>query len=289
MTKLLREPFLHFLLLGAGLFALHEWRERTRPAAAAPSRIEVDANVIERLRAGYQRQFNHAPDEAELQGLVATHIREEVLYREALAMGLDRDDTIVRRRLAQKMEFLTHDMVGAAEPVESELKAYFEKEAARYSKPARLSFRHVYFSREKRGDAAETAAREALAALENGANDETMGDAFLHGFDFFDRSVDEISALFGSEFATPVTVQATGDWRGPVPSSYGLHLVRVEARGEARPVALSEVRESVQRDWEDERRRAANQEVFEKLRERYSVIVDEAALKTAAALTTAQR
>ena len=112
----LKEPLLHFLALGAVLFALNAWRDESRPTAASTARIEVTAAVIERLRAGYERQFGQSPDAEELRGLVTAHIREEVLCREALALGLDRDDTIVRRRLAQKMEFLTDDLAVAAEP-----------------------------------------------------------------------------------------------------------------------------------------------------------------------------
>src|SRR5450432_4212349 len=112
MKKLLKEPLLHFLALGALVFALNAWRQKTRPSEASPARIEVTASVIERLRAGYERQFGQAPNAEELRGLVTTHIREEVLCREALALGLDRDDTIVRRRMAQKMEFLTGDLAG---------------------------------------------------------------------------------------------------------------------------------------------------------------------------------
>ena len=126
---------LHFLALGAAIFALNAWREKTRPTEASTARIEVTAAVIERLRAGFERQFGQAPDAEELRGLVTAHIREEVLCREALALGLDRDDTIVRRRLAQKMEFLTDDIASAAEPDEAAVREFFEKNAARYAKP----------------------------------------------------------------------------------------------------------------------------------------------------------
>src|SRR5688572_33276496 len=149
MKKLFREPLVHFCVLGAVIFALNAWREKTPETPAA--RIEVTAVVIERLRVGFERQFGQAPDAEELRGLVTAHIREEVLCREALALGLDRDDTIVRRRMAQKMEFLTDDLASAAEPENAEVRAFFEKNAARYVKPARVTFRHIYFSRDKRG------------------------------------------------------------------------------------------------------------------------------------------
>jgi len=288
--KLLKEPLLHFLLLGAALFALNAWRARERPADNSVPRIEVTAAVIEQLRAASERQFGKAPNSEELRGLVIAHIREEVFYREALALGLDRDDTIVRQRLAQKMEFLTGDIAGTAEPADAVVREFFEKNAARYAKSGRVSFRHVYFSKEKRGAGAEAAAAEALAALAKGASDESLGDPFLHGFEFAEREQDDVIAAFGREFAEKLAAQPTGEWSGPVLSSYGLHLVRVEARLEPRAVKFDEVRETVLRDLHDERRRTANSEVFKKLREQYQVTVDEAALaKAAPSSETAQR
>jgi hypothetical protein len=282
MKKLLKEPLLHFLALGAVIFALNAWREKARPRETSKARIEVTAAVIERLRLGYERQFGQAPDAQELRGLVTAHIREEVFCREALALGLDRDDTIVRRRMAQKMEFLTGDLVDGGQPNEAAVRTFFEKNAARYARPASVSFRHVYFSKEKRGATGEAGARETLAALARGASDEAMGDAFLHGFDFKKSEAQEITALFGGEFAAQLAELREGEWTGPVASSYGLHLVRVEARGAVQPASFEAVRATVLRDFTEERRSMANREIFEKLRERYQIAVDEAAVaKTA--------
>ena len=283
MKKLLKEPLLHFFALGVAIFTLNASREKARPMETSSARIEVTAAVIERLRGGFQRQFAHEPDAEELRGLVTAHIREEVFCREALALGLDRDDAIVRRRLAQKMEFLTDDLVSAAEPEDAAVGEFFEKNAARYAKPAQVTFRHVYFSKEKRGAGAAAAATEALAALGKGAGDEAFGDPFLLGFEFADRDAQEIAALFGGEFAAQVAALRQGEWTGPVASSYGLHLVRVEARRMAQAGSFEEVRAAVLRDFNDERRRAANLEIFEKLRQRYQIAVDEAALAKAAA------
>src|SRR6185503_8874158 len=158
---------------------------------------------------------------------------------------------------------------------------FFAKNAARYAAPAQLSFRHVYFSKEKRKANAEAAATESLAALAGGASDEAMGDAFLHGFQFAKRDPQEITALFGSEFAAKIATLREGEWSGPVESSYGLHLVRVETRGVPQPASFAAVRDTVERDFNEERRRAANREIFEKLRARYQVEVDEAALAKA--------
>jgi hypothetical protein len=281
MKKLLKEPLVHFLVIGAALFGLNALRHKS--VLNSTPRIEVTAAAIDRLSASYERQFGHAPDETELRGLVAAQIREEVLYREAVALGLDRDDSVVRRRLAQKMEFLTDDVVGAAEPDDATLQKFFAQKAARYAKPARVSFRQVYFSKEKRGADVDRAAHEALGLLRKGLSEEIVGDSFLHGFEFADQEVQDIAALFGEEFAAQIATAPVGEWTGPVPSSYGSHLVRVETRGEMRPVKFNEVREAVLRDFTDERRRNANREMFEKLRERYQVTVDESALaKTAA-------
>src|SRR5688572_8437295 len=183
MKKLIKEPLLHFLALGAVIFALNAWREKARLIETSAARIEVTAAVIDRLRAGYERQFGQTPDAEELRGLVEAHIREEVLCREALALGLDRDDTIVRRRLAQKMEFLTDDLASAAEPEDAVVREFFERNAVRYAKAGRVTFRHVYFSREKRGAGTAAAVTSALAALEKGASDEAFGDPFLQGFE----------------------------------------------------------------------------------------------------------
>jgi parvulin-like peptidyl-prolyl isomerase len=282
MKKLLKEPLLHFFLLGGLLFAINAWRQK--PVTNSPARIEITAAVIERLRAGYERQFGQPPDTEELRGLVAQQIREEVLYREALTLGLDRYDTIVRRRLAQKMEFLTDDILATEQPNDAELERFFTKNAARYAKPPKATFRQIYFSQEKRGATAETAAREALAALCNGASDERFGDAFLHGFEFVEREPGEIAALFGKDFAAQLATQPTDQWRGPLSSSYGVHLVRVERRTQPQPVGLADVRDAVLRDFTEERRRSANSALFEKLRERYEVIVDESAFNRTAAV-----
>lgn len=291
MKKLLKEPLLHFFALGVILFAFNAWHAKQKPAVPSATRIEVASAVIDRLRAGYERQFGKAPDADELRGLVTAHIREEVLCREALAMGLDRDDAIVRRRLAQKMEFLTNDICSAVEPDEAAVQRFFKDNAARYAKPGLVTFRHVYFSRERHGTETETVAREALAALAESAGDETMGDPFLHGYQFANYGPDDVIAAFGQEFATRLAAQPVGAWCGPVESSYGLHLVRVGTRTEPRAVTLDEVRATVVRDFNEDRRLAANREVFERLRQRYQVTVDEAALAKAAAPSdkTAQR
>lgn len=280
---MLKEPFLHFLALGAILFGVDAWLRARAAAADARTRIEVTAGQIEQFREGYRRQFQHPPDEQELRGLITAHLREEVLYREALAMGLERDDSIVRRRLAQKMEFLTADLVQAAPPDEAALQRFFAAHAGQYARPGRVTFHQVFFSRQKRGAQAETEAQAALAALAQGASEETLGDGFLHGFEFTEQTGDDLTALFGGAFTSQLAAVATGTWSGPLTSAYGLHLVRVTGRTPAQAVELAAVRERVLRDHLEDQRLRANQRLVEQFLERYVIVIDEAALHTPAA------
>lgn len=286
LAHCLREPLLHFALIGGLVFAVAGRRDRERPEENAAAHIEVTAGTIAWLREGYAKQWNRAPDADELRGLVNDHLREEVLYREGLALGLDRDDSIVRRRMAQKMEFLTQDIAAAVEPDDAALRKFFEQNAARYAKAARVSFRHVFFSKERRGAKLEADAGEALAALAKGASDETMGDPFLREHEFTDANADDIAAALGREFAEKVTVTPAGDWRGPLASSYGLHLVRVSGRTDPQAVAFEAARDAVVRDFSEERRRAANGDFLQRLKAQYRITVDEAALNGAAAPPT---
>jgi peptidyl-prolyl cis-trans isomerase C len=238
------------------------------------------------LRDGYSKQWHRAPDADELRGLVNDHLREEVLYREALAMGLDQNDSIVRRRMAQKVDFLTQDIAAAVEADEATQREFFEKNASRYSKAARVSFRHVFFSKERRGAKLEADSAAALVALAGGANDETLGDPFLGEHEFTDATPDDIAAAFGRDFAEQVIMLPTGHWKGPVVSSYGLHHVMVSGRAEPQPVAFEAVRDAVARDLSDERRRAANEDLIERLKAQYQITVDETALSNSATPST---
>lgn len=279
MRSYFKEPLLHFLLLGAALFGIHAWMAPDTVAVDSPRRIEITAGHVEQMREGYRRQYQRLPDEQELRGLITAHLREEVLYREALALGLDREDTIVRRRLAQKMEFLTGDMVQAAPPDDATLQQFFAGRAAQYAKPGRVSFRHVFFSAQKRGPQAEAAANGALTALNQGASEDSVGDGFLHGFEFAEQTGDDLTALFGGAFTTQLAEASEGTWSGPLTSSYGLHVVRVTARTPGQPVALAAVRERVLRDHLEDQRLRANQMLVDQLQHRYVIVIDEVAIR----------
>jgi hypothetical protein len=210
--------------------------------------------------------------------LIDDYIREEVLYREALAMGLDRDDTIVRRRLRQKLEFLTEETVETVAPSDAELQTFLQQHANAFRVEPRLAFQHVYLSRNRRGDATDTEARELLAQLSTGdaaTGPTALGDPFLLPHEFALSSCSEIARLFGDAFATQLQDLEPGRWAGPIASGYGLHLVYVRERVDGRVPALAEVRQAVQREWFAARRKAVNEQFYQRLRAQYTVVVEQ--------------
>jgi peptidyl-prolyl cis-trans isomerase C len=279
MKKLFREPLLHFLLIGAALFGLQALLQPRQPEAPAARRIVISQGELERLRLAWQMQWQRPPTAEEWQGLLEAHIREEVLYREALALGLDRDDTIVRRRLAQKFEFLTQDLAALRPPTDAELASFFEQHRERYRVATRLSFSHVYFNPDRRGPGMERDVQEALARLRAEAVHEAAepGDPFLLDHELRQKTTDEVERLFGRAFAEAVVNVAPGTWQGPIASGYGWHLVKVDERTAARLPELAEVQNQVQRDWADAQRRAANEEVVARVRARYEVVIQQPA------------
>ena len=278
MSRFLREPLVHFLALGVLLFVLFALFGGS--GGDPDSTILVTEADVGRIAATWQRQWGRLPTRAELSSLVDQHIREEVLYREALAMGLDRDDTIVRRRLVQKIEFLSEDLALPTEPSEEDLRAWFEQERERYRVPARVSFTHVYLSRDRRGERTAADARDLLAELraEGVARAPARGDRFMLQYDLVLRSEAEVARDFGSGFAAAVLDLTVGDWQGPVESGYGLHLVRVSERTESRLPELDEVRDEVRNDLATDLRRRANEDFYRQARERYRVQVQVPAL-----------
>jgi peptidyl-prolyl cis-trans isomerase C len=275
MMRLAREPLLHFLLVGGLLFAAEAMV--TDDAPPGDQVIRIGAQEIAALQTQWQGLHRRPPTAAELQGLLDARVREEVLFREAVAMGLDQDDSIVRRRLAQKLEFMIEDFGAAREPGEAELVAFFAARQDAYRLPGRISFSQVYFSPDHRGPAAEADARLALAGLRpdvpvDAAAD--LGDRFLPGESYRQQSAWEIEAVFGPAFAQALLEVEAGAWAGPIASAYGWHLVRVEARAEGWLPPLAEVADRVRQDWAVEQRRSANQAVVERLLARYELVIE---------------
>jgi len=280
-----REPLVHFLLIGAALFLLSALVGGDG-ATSGEETITVGADDIEWLKSAWARQWRRPPTERELQGLVDNHIREEILYREALAMGLDRDDTIVRRRLVQKIEFLTEDLIDQLKPSEEELRRFFDENVESYRNPELRTFTHVYFSVDSRGESAVADAAAVLAGLSASGNPPQrapeLGDRFMMQCDYPRRSETEVARHMGQEFARELFEVEPGRWQGPIRSGYGVHLALVsEVMGSSLP-RFEEVRERVREDLQRQRRELANQGFYDGLRQRYEIVIDQAAITPAA-------
>jgi hypothetical protein len=272
MKRLLSEPLVHFLALGALLFVIGI--VRGDPATPGSTRIALTAGHVERLLEGFRMTWNRPPTEAEFRGLVQEYLKEEVLYREALGMGLDQDDQIIRRRLRQKLEFMTADFVGTVEPTGAELQAYLDEHADRYRSDGRLRFAQVFI----RSVGDEGAARaEGLLERLRADPDQDIGaltDPFLHPLVYPDVSEQELRSIYGPDFADLLMRQPVGAWTGPLPSPFGLHLVRIEHKVEGEDPSLDAVRPEVYRDLMFVRTQEAEQAYFDGLLERYTVTVE---------------
>jgi hypothetical protein len=200
LQRALREPLLHFLVLGAGLFMLFPLIGG--PADERPDQVVVTEAKIGNLAELFERTWRRPPTQAELDGLIEDHIKEEIFYREALALGLERDDIVIRRRLRQKMEFISEDVAQPAEPTEAELQAFLAEHPDRFRVPGRISFAQVYLSPERRGEAVWSDAERMLVALDSGGSDPAeAGDPFLLEQDYRDLASQDVERLFGGAFA----------------------------------------------------------------------------------------
>ena len=269
-----REPLTRFFAAGAGLFVLYALVGNRAPTD--DRHIVIDRYELETLAALWQAQWRRPPTRDELSRLVVDRVREEVLYREALALDLDENDVLVRRRLAEKLEMALNDVAATAEPSDEDLRLYFESHADRYVEPPGLTLTHRFFSRDRRGDSAEADARAALEALVAGG---TVDDDSFHAAKTLElEDADRLERIFGTEFRDAVVEHAARPrsrhaWFGPVPSAFGAHLVRVDAYTEGRPHTLDEIREIVLDDWRREHVAAREAERYAEMRAGYEVEV----------------
>jgi len=281
VTRWLKEPLFHFLLIGAGIFMLYGWQ--TDDDALRPDQIVFTEAHVDRLINLWERKWQRLPTQQELQGLIEQQIREEVLYREALAMGLDKDDQVVRRRMSQKMEFISNDLASLAEPDDSQLQTYLDEHPEKFAIPGRISYSQVYLNVSQRGEQVNSDAEKLLAELSQSTVDVDIsmaGDSFMGGYSFNDETDFGVARLFGRVFADALFKLPVGEWTGPVESGYGLHLVRVDSRTDSRAPALEQVRDKVRFEWLAEQQRKTNDLLYSELRKRYEVTIEGPAATT---------
>ena len=277
LGRAVREPAVHFLVLGVLLFAGYAAWNRG-PAEVPPSRqIELTLDDLRQLQIGFASKWQRAPTQQEMMGLLESRIREEVLYREAIAMGLDKDDTIVKRRMVQKMEFLAEDVSAVREPKSDELKAWFEEDPGRFALPGFVTFRHLYFSPDRRGDRARDDAARALQKLagkpESWPGASVLADPFMFQDHLADRDPSDLAKEFGPAFARSVFDLKPGSWQGPVESGYGWHLVFVDSLTSGRVPTFEEVEPDVKSAWLAARKAEAWDKAYKTMRAKYALVL----------------
>jgi hypothetical protein len=274
LKRVLKEPLLHFLVLGAGLFVAYGMVQKPD---SGPDEIVVTSGDIEHLAAGFTRVWQRPPTPQEMADLVKDRVREEVYCREALALGLDRNDTVIRRRLRQKMEFIADDIAAQAEPADAELTAYLQAHPEPFRIEPRFTFHQVFLNPENHGEhLARDAGRllETLIQAGDNADAHKLGDPSFLQNDFVALASSEVARLLGTGFADKLSALSPGQWHGPIESAYGMHLVLISERTAPRLPELAEVREAVRREWDNARRLRSNEEYYQNLLQRYTVTVE---------------
>lgn len=265
MKSWFREPLLHFLVAGSVLFAAYGWLNPGNDST--PNVVRITTAEVTWLKETWARQWQRPPSEQELRGLVTDYLKETLLAREAQELGLDENDTVVRRRLAQKMEFLVQDTARLAEPGEDALRQFYDARRTQYQAPGRVSFTQLYFR-------TEAEARRARDKLKTRSADD-LGDPSMLGRDYAQADEQTVASVFGPEFAGRIFDLAPGQWSDPLASSYGFHLVRVDAQqaGQARP--FDEVRAQVLDEWHRVQQVQASKQFFDRLLKKYDVVVED--------------
>ena len=273
----LREPLLHFLLAGGVLFAAYAYFERGPGVTESSKEIRLTPDDVLAMGTYFQSQWRRMPTPEEFGRLVENKIQEEVLYREAVAMGLDKDDTIVKRRMAQKMQFLAEDVAAAHEPDRAELEAWYAKNADKFALPGRISFRQIYFSPDRRAERTHEDAVKVLAKLAGQPVDSKLAASFSDPFmlqEYYgDRSPDQLAKEFGPVFAQAIFRTKAGAWQGPIESGFGWHLVFVDSFVPGRTPAFAEVEPEVKTAWLGAQKEQAWRKAYQAMRAKYTVLL----------------
>lgn len=276
LPGVLREPLVQFLLVGLALFGAWHAIRPADAARGAANRIVITEDDLKQVTLVWMSQGRPPPTEQQLQALIETKVREEVLYREALALGLDKDDAIVKRQLARKMEFVTEDLSKLEEPKPHDLRTWYEHHKERFALPPRASFRHLYFSPDRRGVRARADAEAALVRLAGQPIDTqaaVSGDPFMFQSFYGDRSLEVVAKDFGPPFARALAGIAPGAWTGPIESGYGWHLVFVDALTPQRVPDFDDIEAEVKAAWIEDQREQTRARLYDAMRARYQVVL----------------
>ena len=269
----MREPLVHFIVAGFALFVVYALLHPERFAADTSRRIELTATDVGTVELAFIARWQRPPTPTELRGLLASEVRNEILSREAIALGLDKDDVIVKRRLAQKMEFLADDTSGLRDPTPAELRAWFDQHKSEFAPAPRITFRHVFFSSDHRGASAQGAARKALTSVSSRREAAPHGDPFMYQDYYAGQTEVQVAQVFGSDFAKTLFSAPTQRWSGPFASGLGWHIVWAEELSRGEVQSYEEVEADVRERWMFEQRDAAKRAGFEAMLARYEVVL----------------
>ncbi|AQS39143.1 parvulin-like peptidyl-prolyl isomerase [Shewanella psychrophila] len=272
--KFIRDPFAHFMLIGAALFGLYALVNDNEEAA--PNRIIISEADIQRTTSQWQQKWHRLPSESELLKVIERQIREEIYYREALALDLGREDPIIRRRLAEKMEFIANDLLIPTEPSDEELTAYLAANPDKFLSPVRLSFSHIFFSADNLSSESLLNQKSLLARLNELPTQPVpsgLGDSF-NGKQHYQQIADyQVARIFGRQFKEAVVTLPVGQWLGPIESGYGRHLIRVDDHIDGQLPPLREIRSKVLSYWRTEQQKKSNHSLYAKLKENYQIVI----------------
>ena len=275
--KFFKSPLVQFLLLGVVIYLAYAFVAKQREVSTDFT-VVITAREVEWMDANWKKRWMRAPTEAEREGFIKQYVRENLLYREALALGLEKEDPVIRRMLAQKIERMVQDLAMGVEPTDEELKAWFEAHADDYLDPERLTLTQIFFDPDKRGDDTLTdaeAVKLKLQVLEEAvAASKEMGDSFMLQSYFPARTQMEIAKVLGGGFAESVFKLSEGKWHGPVLSGYGVHLVYIQRREEPVLPEFAAVKDRVLEDWQTQKRIDLTEEYVDTLRGKYTVVVE---------------
>ena len=247
---------------------------KVAPPPSEGGQITVSRPVIAALASQFQATWSRPPTPVELQGLVDDYVRDEILFREGLALGLVKDDPVIKRRVRQKLEVLIEEEGKSGGASDAELSAYLTKNAERFRLPPVLSFEQVFFDPAAYGDRLGSAVTEALAALNNGAKPESQGNGSMLPTRVDKLPLDLVVRDFGDEFGRALEAAPIGSWTGPVRSGFGVHLVRIAGRTPGYLPTLDEARKAVTREWENDQREATLASNYARLRREYDVVIE---------------
>ena len=271
MKKLWREPLVHFAVLGVALFAANTVWERA--SSTADYTITVTTAELERQAVIFAGENRRQPTDEDLRALLFSHVEEQALMREAQRLGLGDDDTIIRRRLAQKMRFMIEDVDAPVQPDDAVLKAWFEKNKTQFVEPSRRAFSHVYLSPEARGDRINEDAAALLMQVSD-TNWKSLGDPFMMKRDYELLDGPAVERVFGKSFARSIFALEGDGWQGPIASAFGLHIVRVNSTAPLMTPTFETVRDDVTAAWTDQTQREQNTARLKDLISKYKVDIE---------------